>query len=806
MLSIVPIGTCRIHTPFTRAEASGGVEVLRARNYGFTHTAEEALQQLRYMRGETDFPAEVKPILFRPGSEEKLSKQNFVEPDLYVIEISSAKLITVDGVAVQMNYLKRHFNEFFFDAARTRNFWQLASLEGQEEKTAWLKQQAAFTRLDKEDQSLLRQMSLRRSSLPDLRNAMGEIAAIVGGDKVVFTTHVNAFNPDGKQIASRDALITAVVANAAELGVQVYNPTALMLAFEQRLAMENGGLDLTHFTDAFSDHLVADWDRTFLKGALTVEEGTAGADLLGDYRDLLTKNEIFEASRMLRTAARLNDADGLLKRELARLDYRLGNHEAVVQTLGKLDQNVVMDTDDQVSLLASHFELGAYKHASEIAERLLGDEVETPEIIRFAALAAERAGKFDAAKAHWQRLFYNGAFQDEAGTAIITLVTRSGHDNTTRREWAEKVLDKNPMHPAAHTLLWKLAIETDDVEEGLKLLDRSKKIGEEAAFAVAEACISHGWLAFGARVVASSPKTERTLLWSAEMASKWLRVGVKHLEERKLATAAQHIQGGWELSPRGNSAIRARRALEREFRIATRSAYAEREYAKILKLSSSAHSSFTEYPEMDAYAGRAAYASGEYTAAVKYLVRAVDDISPEVKLAQLLARAAIIVEQFSVALDALRGIIESSQATEKQVEASLRQIASLGGRVLKKARQLSGEGQYAEAHLLLEKAHIVDGIQDRIEREKTANLKALSKHIQELDGDNNEERFECGKLLFKLDPDSEFGAKNAAIGAMRSHRFEDAIEYFQLMRTLNSTNEHLDRNISKCKLFLKRAR
>src|SRR5690606_23885902 len=105
----------------------------------------------------------------------------------------------------------------------------------------------------------------------------------------------------------------------------------------------------------------------------------------------------------------------------------------------------------------------------------------------------------------------------------------------------------------------------------------------------------------------------------------------------------------------------------------------------------------------------------------------------------------------------------SPDATKKQVEASRKQIIVLGGRVLKEARLLSSTGLYAEAHSLLDKARYVDAIEDRVEREQSANLKALSRHIRGLDGDDNEERFSYGKLLFELDPESEFGAKSAAV-------------------------------------------
>src|SRR5690606_25466423 len=145
--------------------------------------------------------------------------------------------------------------------------------------------------------------------------------------------------------------------------------------------------------------------------------------------------------------------------------------------------------------------------------------------------------------------------------------------------------------------------------------------------------------------VSGAPCTNQVEEWVQRRSSEWLREGLRLLDDGDLAGAAQHIQGSWELSPRGTTVIRARRALARQFRLATRAAYNEHQYAKVLELASSAQSSFTEYPEMDAYAGRAAYRSGDFERAVDYLARATDDISPDVQLLQLLARAAVKINR-----------------------------------------------------------------------------------------------------------------------------------------------------------------
>ena len=46
-----------------------------------------------------------------------------------MVELSSRKLLTIDGHPIQSNYLARYFSEFFADRARTRLFWSMASAD-----------------------------------------------------------------------------------------------------------------------------------------------------------------------------------------------------------------------------------------------------------------------------------------------------------------------------------------------------------------------------------------------------------------------------------------------------------------------------------------------------------------------------------------------------------------------------------------------------------------------------------------------------------------------------------------------------
>ena len=105
------------------------IKLQLGRNYGFVHTSTDALQQARYMFGQGEIPADVQRLIFRPSNGEQARRATHKPADLYMVELSSRKLLTIDGHPIQSNYLARYFSEFFADRARTRLFWSMASAD-----------------------------------------------------------------------------------------------------------------------------------------------------------------------------------------------------------------------------------------------------------------------------------------------------------------------------------------------------------------------------------------------------------------------------------------------------------------------------------------------------------------------------------------------------------------------------------------------------------------------------------------------------------------------------------------------------
>ena len=380
--TIAPIGTCRIHTrcatPWvvTRSLQLG-------RNYGFVHTSTEALQQARYMFGQGEIPADVQRLIFRPSNGEQARRATHKPADLYMVELSSRKLLTIDGHPIQSNYLARYFSEFFADRARTRLFWSMASADRLAERRAALEQDAVYKSLTPENRELLARIVKRDLTDDEIEQEMRQLVELLGRDKVVFVTHVNAMTPDNVPIEQREQLIAAVVASSQRIGVPCYDPTPLMNKLGQAEAMEDGGLDLTHYTPLFAERLYTDWYKTFMRPRMSASAPQPAASKLGAdgsaerIEKLWDAGELREASRRLRDVLRRHP--GLPDHTLlfARIQEELGDYEGSLALLDGADGALAAGSKAEQILMRNHFKLGRHDVAYSLAAGLLGDEIET---------------------------------------------------------------------------------------------------------------------------------------------------------------------------------------------------------------------------------------------------------------------------------------------------------------------------------------------------------------------------------------------------------------------------------------------
>ena len=227
--------------------------------------------------------------------------------DLYVVEISSAKRLTVGDTCIQLNYFANEYRAFFDNKARVAQFWSVGRTEDQARIDAFLAEAWGATIEQQQESAILRQVRMTLTSedemRADIRTLIAELPA------VLFITHVDARKPNGDTIASRSSFIEAVARVVREEGGTVYNPTARMIDVGQEAAIEDFSDSLAHFTEEFSKIVFADWfdlaigpvmDRCIAKGG-----APAVTDILVPHVDaMLTRGNLDDLDARL---TRLSD-------------------------------------------------------------------------------------------------------------------------------------------------------------------------------------------------------------------------------------------------------------------------------------------------------------------------------------------------------------------------------------------------------------------------------------------------------------------------------------------------------------------
>jgi len=816
--TIAPIGTCRIHTPLRDAAGRYPIKLQLGRNYGFVHTSAEALQQARFMYGKAEIPAEIQRLIFRPSNGGQASRRTHTPADLYMVELSSRKLLTIDGYPIQSNYLGRHFSEFFADRTRTRMFWSLATPERLKERLELLQQESVFKALPAADRALLARIVKREMTDDEIADEMRQLVTLLGQDKVVFVTHVNALTPDNVPIESRQQLIAAIAAAAGAIGVPCYDPTPLMNKVGQADAMENGGLDLTHYSEVFSERLAADWYRGFIRPRMSESTPPAAAAKLPAEDAAERLEKLWDAGQLREASRRVYD---VLRRHpglpdhatlLARMRGELGDHEGAIELLENADGALACGTKAEQILMRNHFELGNHAVAYSLAAGLLGDEIETPEVLRIAAAAAAQLGKTEEALSNWRQLFRISSPADpvalEAADTVLTMLQAGGEVDAAIR-WANEVRAKLPGYGRAFAVLWRDRLMAGDRAALRALAAESPALQHgDAVELVKEACWrgcvpAAAALAISCGLVNSEQEDVRT--WLLAQSAAWADEGARALEAGRLRDAAERIYAHCMIEPGAMAGVRARRAVERAMRLAARAALLAGNHQEVMELTEIGLDTQFDFPELDAMRGRAADALGDKATAMQHLARAVSDDAAPLTTRLFFARVAFNGGWYGEAIDAYTAVLHHASADQSMKEEAERQLQRLGPRAIRSARELLSNGDHVAAWKLLERVAQSWPDMPGVEQEKRRVLAVLYAEARNLDPASASERLALGERILQLVPDDPIGLRAAAVGAMRLHRFDQALPYWEALRQRADEPEKFDHYIQRCNVWIDKA-
>jgi tetratricopeptide (TPR) repeat protein len=816
--TIAPIGTCRIHTPLRDAVGRYPIKLQLGRNYGFVHTSAEALQQARFMYGQCDIPADVQRVMFRPSNGEKARTATHKAADLYMVELSSRKLLTIDGYAVQSNYLARYFSDFFADRGRTRMFWSLAAADKLEDRRALLEQDPVFKSLPSDDRKLLARVQKRDLDDGEIESEMRQLVELLGQDKVVFVTHVNALTPDNLPLEQRQQLIATIGAAAQSLDVPCYDPTPLMNRIGQTDAMEDGGLDLTHYTEMFEERLCADWYKNYMRPRMSASTPAPAVVKLGAEESseriekLWDTGKFLQASRLTRDVLRRNPGLPEYVVLLARIQSDLGDYEGSLALLEGTDGELASGSKAELVLMRNHFRLGRAELAHSLAAGLLGDEIETPEIVRIAAVTAGQLGNTDEALTNWRQLFRISSNDEtaalEAADTVLATLQTSG-DMEAAMRWVHEVRATLPTWGRGFAVLWRDALMAGD-RSALRALAAEHPVLEdgEALKLVTEATWRGCMMAAAALAVSCGllkSEHEDVRAWLQTQSSAWAEEGDRAMAEGRLRDAAERICAHRLLAPDTLTGARAQRAFERAMRVGVRAALMAGNHKEVIELTDIALDTQVDFPELDAMRGRAADALGDKKTAMRHLEQAAAGKSAPVSTQLFFARAAFNGGWFGEAIDAYTAVQAHPSADQNAKDEAQRQLGRLGPRSIRAARQMLSEGNHEGAWKLLNRVARSWPEMTEVAHEKRRVLAMLYAEARALEPSSTTERLALGQRILSLVPDDGIGLRLAAVGAMRLHHFEQALPYWELLKKRSDNPEQFDHNIQRCLVWIERA-
>ena len=256
---VTAIGSCRIAGPLRQATAADGFSLNQSGVHGYCHSSAEALQQVKVLLGETVIPSEIAPLV-APSAQRGA---NHDPSDLYFVEICSAKLLSTHGYAVQLNYLTRHFADFFASRERARTFWRLSLADDRRAIGEFLDGEESFQALSDQDRDLLKDLRMEMASRTRLR---ADIAGICDRlDEVLFVTHFNVRKHDGAVLKARSDFIAMLRSVLDDMKVRYFDPSDYVEAFGMNAALATGAQALTHYAPEFEHLLLDNWLRRYIR-------------------------------------------------------------------------------------------------------------------------------------------------------------------------------------------------------------------------------------------------------------------------------------------------------------------------------------------------------------------------------------------------------------------------------------------------------------------------------------------------------------------------------------------------------------
>ena len=253
-LRVACLGSCRVRRPLQALRDRGDLRMCD-RGLGATHSAAEALQALRLIRGETYVSDALAPYVFEAEttpSTARLAQTLSGGVDVFLLEICDDRQFSCDHVLLQHNFVLRNLVQPYRGALLPwyRAVCENGAVDEDCVQIALANLRDAGVRPPEGMADLLRGMRLRRAGGEDIGGALDEMMA-KGGGRWVVVGAITIPDHDGAIMRDRRALNERLEALAASRGVVFYDPTDLIVAHGRETVLDSKGANINEFARSF---------------------------------------------------------------------------------------------------------------------------------------------------------------------------------------------------------------------------------------------------------------------------------------------------------------------------------------------------------------------------------------------------------------------------------------------------------------------------------------------------------------------------------------------------------------------------
>lgn len=658
MFTITPIGSCRITTPLKRGQERHGFALNMDKCYGYCHSPAEAVQMAQFMLGQIDIPADIWPLVSRSHDFDQISATSHAPSDLYIVELASAKEVTIDGVSIQLNYLNATYADFFADKDRAHAYWDIVETGNSSDKSAFLAAHWSTTEIQAAQSKMLNRISMRRVTQQSLENDLRRLDALL--PKVLIVSHIDACKVDGQKIGSRSAFIEMVKAAALKTRLIFDNPTDLMDRFGQSAALEDESAGLAHFTPAFGDALMHHWMRTVIAPitdhAATRDEAAINDWFVPQIMASFGNGEISDAVARAQNLKQISPSMQFLADEINDIQ---ATSQAAFETCVRAAINDVITDDACIALVEEANGLGRIDLALEI---VANSKSGVANLSQFMSLTlAERA-------------LHSG--MDTEALAFLSPYLEQGHDAAIEMFAAAYLkADRIPCIDLPQSTITKI-LECLDMKRRMALINlmgldtglalSAETTAQDVVLATKNVEKNHGFIAAHAFFASWHEQQDRKATSDSAITAlldEWVASSMSHA---KLAKHVERLSLILNIAPRHASAREAQRVARQDLMAQIRAAGDAGDLAALDALAPTV-AKLPALPEYDLWRARLSFNNGDYSSAIQSGERAAVDMPEKINIWVLLMRAANRTDRFEQAAQYARNVVRLSKKANENL-------------------------------------------------------------------------------------------------------------------------------------------